>query len=149
MDRGALVSSWTHVAAVFRINRPRVGMEGPSINGYVKPSWDRITGKVIHYSDWLMYDTYEYERAERDYREYHKHPNRFIPTGSEGSLQRLVHVQRSGNAVTYVLTVYGDLRDYDDAEAIHEWFDNVCERCSIWQAVCACKVNGKSYVWEA
>ena len=53
------MSVWTHVAAVFRIDSPKVGMDGPRINGYVKPDWDKVTKKAIYDGDWLTEDDYE------------------------------------------------------------------------------------------
>ena len=143
------MSVWTHVAAVFRIDGLRVGTDGPRINGYVKPDWDEVTKKAIYECDWLTDDSYERRRMRDDWDEYREHPERFMPTGSEGSLQRIVWVNpERHNAARYVVTVFGDLRDYDDPEAIHKWFDEVCGRCYIRQAVCHCDVSGHTYTWE-
>lgn len=143
------MSVWTHVAAVFRIDGLRVGMDGPRINGYVTPEWDEVTKKAIYECDWLTEDSYEQRRTRDDWDEYREHPERFMPTGSEGSLQRLVWVNPDRHcAARWVVTVFGDLRDYDDPEAIHKWFDEVCGRCHIRQAVCHCDISGHTYTWE-
>ena len=143
------MSVWTHVAAVFRIDGLRVGMDGPRINDYVTPKWDEVTKKAIYECDWLTDDSYERRRMRDDWDEYREHPERFMPTGSEGSLQRLVWVNpERHSAARWVVTVFGDLRDYDDHEAIHKWFDEVCGRCHIRQAVCHCDVSGHTYTWE-
>lgn len=143
------MSVWTHVAAVFRIDGLKVGMDGPRINGYVTPDWDEVTKKAIYECDWLTEDSYEQRRMRDDWDEYREHPERFMPTGSEGSLQRLVWVNpERHSAARWVVTVFGDLRDYDDPEAIHKWFDEVCGRCYIRQAVCHCDVSGHTYTWE-
>ena len=143
------MSVWTHVAAVFRIDGLRVGMDGPRINGYVTPEWDEVTKKAIYECDWLTEDSYELRRMRDDWDEYREHPERFMPTGSEGSLQRLVWVNPDRHcAARWVVTVFGDLRDYDDPEAIHKWFDEVCGRCHIRLAVCHCDVSGHTYTWE-
>ena len=143
------MSVWTHVAAVFRIVGLRVGTDGPRINGYVTPEWDEVTKKAIYECDWLTEDSYERRRMRDDWDEYREHPERFMPTGSEGSLQRLVWVNPDRHsAARWVVTVFGDLRDYDDPEAIHKWFDEVCGRCYIRQAVCHCDVSSHTYTWE-
>lgn len=143
------MSVWTHVAAVFRIDSPKVGMDGPRINGYVEPKWDKITGRAIYNGGWLTEDSYEKQRMRRDWDDYHENPEQFMPTGSEGSLQRLVWVNPDRScAARYTVTVFGDLRDYDDHEAIHEWFVGVCKKCFIRQAVCHCDVSGPTYMWE-
>lgn len=143
------MSVWTHVAAVFRIDGLKVGVDGPRINGYVKPDWDKITGRAIYDGDWCSDDDYEQQRMKSDWEAYRKHPDRFMPTGSEGSLQRLLWVNpKEYCAARYTVTVFGDLRDYDDHEAIREWFEGVCEKCYIRQAVCHCNVSGPTYMWE-
>ena len=143
------MSVWTHVAAVFRIDAPKVGMDGPRINGYVRPDWDKVTKKEIYDCDWCTEDSYEMQRMEESWKEYEEHPERFMPTGSEGSLHRLVWVNPDKCcAARYVVTVFGDLRDYDDHKTIHEWFEWVCSNCYIRQAVCHCDVSGPTYMWE-
>lgn len=142
------MSVWTHVAAVFRVDFPRVGVDGPRVNGYVQPDWDAITGRAIYDCDWLTEDTYELQRMRRDLEDYDAHPEQFMPTGSEGSLQRAVWVNPDkSRAGRYVVTVFGDLRDYEDHAAIKEWFDEVCGRCCLRQAACTCDVNGDTRTW--
>lgn len=139
------MSVWTHVAAVFRIDGFR---NDKFVNDAGHVNWDRVTGKVIYDGDWCTEDTYEMERMRKDWESYRKHPQRFVPTGSEGSLQRLVWVNpKTYCADTYTVTVFGDLRDYEDYEAIHEWFNEVCKKCHIRQAVCHCDVSGTTYTW--
>ena len=142
------MSVWTHVAATFRIDSPKVGTDGPSINGYVKPDWDKITGKAIYECDWTTEDDYERQKLENSWADYREHPNRYMPAGSEGSLQRLVWVNPDKCCLArYTVTVFGDLRDYDDHEAVRKWFHEVCERCYVRQAVCTCDVSGPVHTW--
>ena len=144
------MSVWTHVAAVFRVDSPKVGMDGPRINGYVKPDWDKVTGKAIYEYDWCTDDDYEIQRGERSWDEYEGHPEEFMPAGSEGSLQRVVWVNPNRSCANrYTVTVFGDLRDYDDHQAIKEWFELVCSRCHMRQAACNCMVEGQgSWTWS-
>lgn len=139
------MSAWTHVAAVFRIDGIR---DKKNIGPLGNVKWDKITGRTIYDCDWLTEDTYEKRRMKDDWDAYSKHPNRFVPTGSEGSLQRLVWINPDKSSMAaYTVTVFGDLRDYDDHEAIHKWFNGVCEKCYIRQAVCNCNVSGPDYTW--
>ena len=143
------MSVWTHVAAVFRIDGVKEEYRGCKFNGSPVIDWDKITGRAIYDGDWCSDDDYEQQRMRSDWEAYRKHPDRFMPTGSEGSLQRLLWVNPDAyRAARYTVTVFGDLRDYEDHEAIHEWFDGVCERCYIRQAVCHCNVSGPTYMWE-
>ena len=144
------MSVWTHVAAVFRVDGlSDMDMYGPRINGYASPKWDEVTGKAIYECDWLTDDDYQRQKLDRSWAEYDERPELFMPVGSEGSLQRVVWVNPDRScAARYTVTVFGDLRDYEDHEAIHEWFIGVCRKCNIRQAVCHCDVSGPTYVWE-
>ena len=138
------MSVWTHVAAVFRVDGVRAEWRGPS-----RPDWDKITGRQIYDGDWLTEDSYEQERMRQDWAAYRKHPKRFMPTGSEGSLQRLIWVNPNHfDMARYTVTVFGDLRDYEDYEAIHQWFLSVCDKCHMRQAVCNCDVSGDMHTWQ-
>ena len=142
------MSVWTHVAAVFRIDGVRDWEKPVVINGRMGIDWDEITGRTIYDCDWLTEDSYERRRANDDWAEYSRDPDRFVPVGSEGSLQRLVWVNPQSHVMArYVVTVFGDLRDYDDHEAVHGWFDKVCDRCIIRQASCTCDVSGDVHTW--
>lgn len=144
------MSVWTHVAAVFRIDAVKAEHCGRgTVNGRPLIDWDKVTGRAIYDGDWCSHDDYEQRRMREDWDAYRKHPDRFMPTGSEGSLQRLLWVNPDDHcAARYTVTVFGDLRDYEDHEAIHEWFDEVCSRCHMRQAVCQCDVSGPTYVYE-
>ena len=144
------MSVWTHVAAVFRIDGFRDGVDGYTVNCRFKPNWDKVTGKAIYDGDWCTDDDYEREKMERDWKAYRKHPSRFMPTGSEGSLQRLVWNNPDAfDMARHTVTIFGDLRDYEDYKAIEEWFRSVCEKCYVRQAICHCDVSGDvhTFVW--
>jgi hypothetical protein len=142
------MSVWTHVAAVFRIDGVKEGYLGGKFNGRHVIDWDKITGRAIYDGDWCSDDDYEQQCMRRDWDAYREHPDRFMPTGSEGSLQRLLWVNpKKYCAARYTVTVFGDLRDYEDHEAIKEWFYGVCDKCHIRQATCTCNVSGPVYTW--
>jgi hypothetical protein len=111
------------------------------------PDWDEVFGcctlEPIDYSDeevdaWI-------ESTEDAY----DHPDDYMPFGSEGSLQRTVWVNPCrSHAARYTVTVFGDLRDYEDHEAIHQWFLSVCDKCHMRQAVCNCDVSGDMHTWQ-
>ena len=144
------MSTWTHVAAVFRVEAPITDRPVAT-----RPDWDAITGKVIYEPPpYLSHNTYESRKARESWAEYAASPEDFVPAGSEGSLQRLVWVEPDPSlAARYVVTVYGDLRDYDDPDAIERWFDAVCSRCDIRQAICHVMVDLRcelilKHTWE-
>lgn len=145
------MSTWTHVAAVFRIDAVRGDYTGPTINGRAMPDWDKAIGRTICDAPVFDEDDYLTQMEEMDWAAYNKHPNRFVPTGSEGSLQRAVWVNPKGShAARYTVTVFGDLRDYSDHKAVKEWFYSVVDKCHIRQAVCHCVVDGYGeWVWQS
>lgn len=69
----------------------------------------------------------------------------FLPCGSEGSLERSVWVNPDPSSVpSYAVSVFGDLRDYEDLDAICEWFERACSRLWVRSAVCTCGNGCKS-----
>lgn len=129
------MSTWTHVAATFRIDAIRP-------LGDREPSWDEVFGMET-------YEPTDYDIFGDDWRRYREsvadaeeHPDCYMPFGSEGSLHRSVWVNPDDrHMAAYVVTVFGDLRDYDDVGEIREWFTKVCGRCAIRQAVCDVRVD--------
>lgn len=146
------MSNWTHVAAVFRVD----GI--PSL--MPEPGFEEVFGKVIPDYEWSLdkkvRETEEYKAAELANRnawaEYNEHPERFVPTGSEGSLQMSVwRNPHKSCAAAYTVTVFGDLRDHDSIEEIEEWFRKCCSKAWIRQAVVDIdnEINGhRSIAWE-
>jgi hypothetical protein len=147
------MSVWTHVAAVFRIDGIKSEYSKASMfMGDTSRVWDKVIGRTIREPHSLMdADSYEVTREREDWDAYRKEPMAFVPTGSEGSLKRLVWVNKDrSSAARYTVTVFGDLRDYEDADKIKEWFEAVCSKCYIRQAVCHCEVEGVgTYTWES
>lgn len=130
------MSIWTHVAATFRV-------DGLRPLGDKEPDWDEVIGKET-------YEPLEYAMDSEEWRKYRdsimdadEHPDSYMPRGSEGSLRKTIwRNPKENHAAAYVVTVFGDLRDYDDERAIKKWFTNVCQRCWIRQAVCDVVVDG-------
>lgn len=147
------MSQWTHVAATFRVdglfNKPnRLDLEeiiGKKIPNY----WNKyneirdkleVTGEykcdlkeVLNNKEFQEFLN-EYEAACNEQKE---HPELYIPAGGEGCLDYDIWENpESRHMSCYTVSVFGDLRDYNDVDAIKAWFKRVCERLMIRQAVC-------------
>jgi hypothetical protein len=103
------MSNWTHVAAIFRIDSWRTHDGEMNLN--------KIFGRELNDFDtrdvWLEAD---------------KHPERFLPCGSEGSLQMSVWTNPDPCCMAaYTVSIFGDLRDHDDVDEIISWFEEKCK----------------------
>lgn len=100
------MSIWTHIAGVARFDCLRFSADEPLVN------WDSIFGKEIQYEDdWGAWCDYE------------ANSQNYMPAGSEGSLQKTIWENPDMHCIaSYTVTVFGDLRDYDSADDIIEWF---------------------------
>lgn len=108
------MSIWTHVAGVIRID----GFPGYTEEFDNETVLDRAVGKVLNFHD----DAVRWNDAD-------EHPYDFMPCGSEGSLERSLWTNPDpSHMARWTLTVFGDLRDYDDVNAIIEWFKNRCAK---------------------
>lgn len=69
-----------------------------------------------------------------------------MPCGSEGPLNVRIYINPHIFCfAAFVLTIYGDLRDYDNIEEIENWFNSVCSQFIIRQAVITIECdNGQS-----
>lgn len=130
------MSTWTHVAGVARFDCLRFSADEPRIN------WDDIFGKEIQYEDdWDAWCDYEVN------------PHHYMPAGSEGSLQKTIWENPDIHCIaSYTVTVFGDLRDYDSADDIIEWFKNALDNSglSVRNAVIMAETdcsNPKTYVY--
>ena len=129
------MSNWTHVAAIFRVDSLRLDNH--------RPNFTKIFGKELNYND-----------AREVFFEAEDHPERFLPCGSEGSLEMSVWENPDPCCVAaYTVSVFGDLRDHESVEEIINWFDAKCKMLSIRQAVITVdnEWNGtqtKAYVYE-
>ncbi len=99
------MSNWTHVAAVARIDAI------PFIDGDV-PNFEKVFGKTLLW-----------ESPIEVWDEADEHPERFMPLGSEGSLQMTVWENPDKCcADQYVVTIFGDLRGHERPQDVVDWF---------------------------
>lgn len=126
------MSVWTHVAGVIRADAFRFE-DDP------KPDWNELIGHPYLWGSM---------REDGDYLM--SHPEQWMPSGSEGSLQYSVWENPNMSHITaYVISVFGDLRDYDDTDAIVEWFKKVCSRLWVRNAVIEADCgDGSPQVWS-
>lgn len=108
------MSQWTHVAGIIRFDALRIlGMPA----------------QVNQNPSEFMGNTFEYEDDAETWNAC------TVPRGSEGSLQYVVWVNPHPTALSaYTVTVFGDLRDYDDEAEIISYFRGVVEGRLVRQA---------------
>ncbi len=132
------MSNWSHVAGIIRIDAIR--FEEETVEEATK-MFENYFGKELRYNS-------DYEL----WNEADEHPEKFLPMGSEGSLTMSVWVNPDLEYITsYTVSIFGDLRDHDDPDAIIEWFKGKCESDVIWvRNACITVENGLhgSRVWN-
>ena len=106
------MSNWTHVAAIVRVDT--LG----EIN------FENIFGKMCLFED---------DEAVWDDQE--AHPDKYLPMGSEGSLQMAVYDRGEGHLCRYEVSIFGDLRDHDSARDIISWFKRKLKKLLVRQAI--------------
>lgn len=117
------MSNWTHVAGIIRVDGLRVD-DLENITGGT-PDFDELIGKEV------LFDSPSELWDESD-----KHPERFLPRGSDGSLQKTVWKNPDEASVaTYTVSIFGDLRDHDDPHEITQWFRKICDKFWVRNAV--------------
>ena len=110
------MSNWTHVAAVARIDSI-VGLT-PELD------FEKVFGKTLGYED-----------GDSKWKEQEEHPERYLPIGSEGSLQMSVWTDPDPcNMARYTVSIFGDLRDHDSPQEIVDWFKEKIKDLWIRQA---------------
>lgn len=113
------MSNWTHVAGVIRVDDFRIVGEWTSEN------FDDMFGKECLYGD----PTPVWDDAIEN-------PDKYLPMGSEGSLQKHVWINpNTSHVAAYTVSIFGDLRDHDSAKKIITWFKEKCDKCLVRQAV--------------
>ena len=99
------MSAWTDVTAVVRINSFR--RRTPEDIEYVKNCF----GKQ------LLFDS-----PDSVWLEHSRHPERFLPSGSEGSLKIFVETNPPQYIDAFTVTIVGALRDVWSGKPIISWF---------------------------
>lgn len=116
------MSIWTHVAAIIRIDSIRDLNLGPQS----KEELERILGPVAmrknSVEDWNSCT---------------------LPCGSEGSLQYTIWENENEHCLAaFTVSIFGDLRDYEETEPIEKWFNEFCGKFPlIRQAICVVEVE--------
>lgn len=136
MWREKNISCWTQVAAVIRVDDFRLDEKDVL-------DFDEIFGKECLWGS----DMKVWEDAK-------KHPDRYLPMGSEGTLQKSVWVNPNMSHMdAYTVSIFGSLRDCSSSEWIIEWMKNkineIREYLLIRQAVitASCGAEPEPLVW--
>ena len=117
------MSIWTHVASIIRIDSFR--LLDDSLSKSTKELFLDIFGKECHW-----------ESPEEIWIDAENHPENYLPMGSEGSLKMSIWKNPSRSSMAaYTVSIFGDLRDYDDLNAIKTWFKTACDKVLVRQAV--------------
>lgn len=118
------MSQWTHVAGTIRIDT--IDHEG------VREQINNVLGQTWKYGDNVDPDT------------------EYAPYGSEGSIQYTVTENPDESSIAaFVVTFYGDLRDYANDAEIIAWFEKACDAFYIRQATITIDVEGQKKVYGA
>ena len=113
------MSNWTHVAGIIRVDRIRVDDDAEELD------FDEILGKEC------LWDS-----SRKVWDDALKNPDKYMPMGSEGSLQKSVWVNpNKGRVDSYTISIFGDLRDHDNISEIIDWFIKKCNLLWVRNAV--------------
>lgn len=123
------MSVWTHVAGIIRIDDIRIGN--------TLPDFDKLIGKEC-----------QWESPIEIWDDTNINPQNYLPMGSEGSLEKSVWINPDKSCMSsYTVSIFGDLRDYENSENIIEWFKNkineINEIKGVRQAVIISETEGK------
>ena len=118
------MSNWTHVAAVVRVDSLRL---------FEETDFEKIFGRELRF-----------ESPSELWDEADKHPENFLPLGSEGSLRMSVWINpNESHCAAYVVTIWGDLRDHDDPDEIVKWLQNKITEHNLWIRQAVITVNNE------
>lgn len=116
------MSVWTHIAGVIRIDDLRLE-EHP--HEEIVEKIDSVIGKECLWSS-----------PKEIWEDAVANPTKYMPMGSEGSLQKSIWINPDPScAAAYVVSIWGDLRDFDNVEEIKEWFNSICGKMWVRNAV--------------
>ena len=109
------MSTWTHVAGVVRVDAIGMGMA-------TEVNWDDIFGKECLW-----------EADPEVWKDADEHPEKYMPCGSEGTLQKTVWTNpEKSSMAAYTVGIFGDLRDWYDIDVIVEWFKKIVRSEDLW-----------------
>jgi hypothetical protein len=95
------MSTWTHINGSIRIDALQEFEPIEEI--------EKCFGKILRFEDMR-----------------NKNSGTTLPCGSEGSLEYKILVNpKKNDMAAYVVVIWGDLRDYDNAEEVKVWFKNI------------------------
>ena len=124
------MSIWTHVAAIIRID----SIKGFGMGPESKEEIEKVLGPVA-----------EFNGSDEDWN------SCTLPRGSEGSLQYTIWENGDEHCTdAFTVSVFGDLRDYEETEPIEKWFNEFCGKFPlIRQAICVVEVEyGETKVFQ-
>lgn len=105
------MSNWSHVAGIIRIDDIRFDDK--------TPDFDKLVGKEMSYHEYSFTNDEDIDKSK------------YLPMGSEGSLQKSVWVNPNVNDLAaYTVSIFGDLRDHDSTSEIIQWFKDKCKSIS-------------------
>ena len=111
------MSQWTHVCGCVRID----SLEHESVNSRI----ETVFGKTVCWGS-----------PTEMWGEQENYPELYTPTGSEGGIQYDVWENpKKYIAASHSVSIFGDLRDYNNVEEIIEWFNKICKAFVIRDAV--------------
>lgn len=117
------MSIWAHVAAVIRYDDLRI----PGMPTMGHPQ--KFLGR--------SYKPYEYGNLS-------KREHCDMPCGSEGSLEWNINENPDRSCLAaYVVTVHGDLRDYEDWDEIEAYLNRITEGKMVRQGTATVEVEGR------
>ena len=116
------MSCWTRAYCIVRVPR-KVDIKsifGREFEGPKYPSYNLVScGEVTENEYEKLYN--EWKEAElKNWDEYEKDPDSFVPTGSEGSLH--YHEPEQSRDGRWEYKISGNLRDWSSEEEIIKWF---------------------------